>query len=145
MENNKMSAEENVIKFLLGESSLEGVWYGEKHPTEQGRFWWRKHLRTQTASLQKQIEEKDKELAEYKEKYTCNQHTVCNQKSEIAELKSKLSQKDEMLEEVFEALKRNLHHSKNCATVEYGGPCDKCTCTYSYDRELLNQYQNSKK
>jgi hypothetical protein len=35
----------NIIKFLLGEDSFDGVWFGEKHPTEQGVFWWRKHLR----------------------------------------------------------------------------------------------------
>ena len=35
----------DILKFLLGEGSLDGVWYGDKHPTEQGMFWWRKHLR----------------------------------------------------------------------------------------------------
>lgn len=121
----------------------------------------------QTASLQKQIEEKDEIIQnfsdnihligafaddklekmniQYKEKRRSENATRKLIINENADLKNQLSQKDEMLEEVFEALKRNLHHSKNCATVEYGGPCDKCTCTYSYDRELLNQYQNSKK
>ena len=37
--------EKDIIKFLLGEDSFDGVWFGEKHPTEQGAFWWRKHLR----------------------------------------------------------------------------------------------------
>lgn len=36
---------DEVISFLLGEGPLEGVWFGEKHPTERGNFWWRKHLR----------------------------------------------------------------------------------------------------
>ena len=35
----------DIIKFLLGEESFDGVWFGEKHPTEQGAFWWRKYLR----------------------------------------------------------------------------------------------------
>lgn len=35
----------DIIKFLLGEDSFDGVWYGEKHPTKQGAFWWRKYLR----------------------------------------------------------------------------------------------------
>lgn len=35
----------DIIKFLLGEESFDGVWFGEKHPTDQGAFWWRKHLR----------------------------------------------------------------------------------------------------
>lgn len=34
-----------VMKFLLGEGPLDGVWFGEKHPTEKGSFWWRKYLR----------------------------------------------------------------------------------------------------
>lgn len=35
----------DVMKFLLGEGPLDGVWFGDKHPTEKGGFWWRKHLR----------------------------------------------------------------------------------------------------
>ncbi len=34
-----------VIAFLLGEGPIDEVWFGEKHPTERGNFWWRKHLR----------------------------------------------------------------------------------------------------
>lgn len=30
-----------VLKFLLGAGPLEGVWFGENHPTKLGRFWWR--------------------------------------------------------------------------------------------------------
>ncbi len=37
--------EGNIIEFLLGEKSFEGVWYGDTHPTEKGSFWWRHHLR----------------------------------------------------------------------------------------------------
>lgn len=36
---------DDVITFLLGEAPLDGVWFGEKHPTYPGRFWWRAHLR----------------------------------------------------------------------------------------------------
>ena len=36
---------EEIRKFLLGEGPLEGVWFGEKHPTRQGAFWWRNLLR----------------------------------------------------------------------------------------------------
>lgn len=36
---------QDIIKFLLGESSFYGIWFGEKHPTEPGLFWWRKHLK----------------------------------------------------------------------------------------------------
>lgn len=39
-------AEGDVIKFLLGEGSLNGVWYGDPKPdNERGNFWWRKYLR----------------------------------------------------------------------------------------------------
>jgi hypothetical protein len=34
-----------VHAFLDGSAPLDGVWFGEKHPTERGQFWWRKHLR----------------------------------------------------------------------------------------------------
>lgn len=42
-----ISAEDNgtVIEFLLGEKSLDGVWFGDKHPKLAAPFWWRKHLR----------------------------------------------------------------------------------------------------
>lgn len=35
-----------VLAFLAGEAPLDGVWFGDRHPTEKGAFWWRKHLRT---------------------------------------------------------------------------------------------------
>lgn len=37
--------ENDVIKFLLGKGSIDGVWFGEKHPAYEGNFWWRNHLR----------------------------------------------------------------------------------------------------
>lgn len=40
-----------VMAFLRGEAPLDGVWFGEPHPTERGAFWWRKHLPRQTVSL----------------------------------------------------------------------------------------------
>lgn len=33
-----------VMAFLSGAGPLDGVWFGEDHPTERGKFWWRKHL-----------------------------------------------------------------------------------------------------
>ena len=35
----------DIIRFLLGEAPYEGVWYGDKHPTRRGSFWWRTPLR----------------------------------------------------------------------------------------------------
>lgn len=40
-----MSDIDKVHAFLLGEGELDGVSFGERHPTERGAFWWRKHLR----------------------------------------------------------------------------------------------------
>ena len=31
--------------FLDGAYTLDGVWFGERHPNESGAFWWRKHMR----------------------------------------------------------------------------------------------------
>jgi hypothetical protein len=36
---------QQVIAFLMGESELEGVSFGERHPTKAGAFWWRLNLR----------------------------------------------------------------------------------------------------
>lgn len=35
-----------LLAFLRGARPLGGVWFGEKHPTEPGLYWWRKHLPT---------------------------------------------------------------------------------------------------
>ena len=34
-----------MLNFLYGAGELDGVWFGERHPTAKGAFWWRKHLR----------------------------------------------------------------------------------------------------
>lgn len=34
-----------VLNFLLGADDLDGVVFGERHPTERGAFWWRNRLR----------------------------------------------------------------------------------------------------
>ena len=38
-------------EFLRGAAPLDGVWFGEPHPTERGQFWWRKYI---TAPPQRQ-------------------------------------------------------------------------------------------
>ena len=40
----------NIIEFLCGSHSFDGVWFGENHPTEEGRYWWRSHLRAYMAT-----------------------------------------------------------------------------------------------
>jgi len=46
-----------ILKFLLGEGELEGVWFGDKHPNYVGSFWWRYHLREylEQAQLQQPV------------------------------------------------------------------------------------------
>jgi hypothetical protein len=34
-----------MLNFLYGSGELDGVWFGERHPTAKGAFLWRKHLR----------------------------------------------------------------------------------------------------
>jgi len=36
---------QQVIAFLMGDAELEGVSFGERHPTKAGAFWWRLNLR----------------------------------------------------------------------------------------------------
>ena len=47
-----------MLEFLRGAAPLDGVWFGEPHPTERGQFWWRKYL---TAPPQRQPLQGDKE------------------------------------------------------------------------------------
>lgn len=35
---------DDMIRFLRGEAPLEGIWFGDRHPGEDGRFWWRTRL-----------------------------------------------------------------------------------------------------
>ena len=37
---------DTVIKFLMGEAALDGVWFGDSDTDNpRPRYWWRKHLR----------------------------------------------------------------------------------------------------
>ncbi len=40
---------QELIRFLQGAGPLDGVWFGDPHPTEKGAFWWRKRLATLSA------------------------------------------------------------------------------------------------
>lgn len=33
-----------ILSFLGGSGPLDGAWFGDKHPTEKGMYWWRKRL-----------------------------------------------------------------------------------------------------
>jgi len=43
-----------VVEFLLGEGPLDGVWYGDEHPTNPRPYWWRKHIRAALAEPEKE-------------------------------------------------------------------------------------------
>lgn len=45
---------QQVLDFLYGASDLDGVWFGGKHPTLRGTFWWRPVLREAIESAQAQ-------------------------------------------------------------------------------------------
>lgn len=35
----------DIQRFLMGNGPLEGVWFGDDHPTRKGKFWWRTVIR----------------------------------------------------------------------------------------------------
>lgn len=41
---NALAIPADVIRFLRGEGSLDGRWFGDKVPLRWGTFWWRKYL-----------------------------------------------------------------------------------------------------
>lgn len=41
----KLRKQQNILEFFLGGSDIDGVWVGDKHPTERGQFWWLNRLR----------------------------------------------------------------------------------------------------
>jgi hypothetical protein len=43
---------DEIAEFLYGAAPLDGVWFGDPHPTEKGNFWWRKHLQAARQSSQ---------------------------------------------------------------------------------------------
>jgi hypothetical protein len=36
--------QQTILNFLLGSGDIDGVWFGDEHPTESGQFWWRSRL-----------------------------------------------------------------------------------------------------
>ena len=38
----------NIIEFLCGSEPFDGVWFGERHPSRRGVYWWRSELRKHT-------------------------------------------------------------------------------------------------
>ena len=50
-----------VAAFLLGEASLDGYWFGERHPISP--FWWREHLRAALSEIDMTLEAMSAALA----------------------------------------------------------------------------------
>ena len=50
-----------VLNFMLGADDMDGVWFGEQHPKEEGAFWWRNLLRNafQDAAIEAKLREKN--------------------------------------------------------------------------------------
>lgn len=61
----------DILKFLLGEGPLDGVWFGDPHPKYPGMFWWRALLRREMESDQP---EGGPTIGELKDMYTIAQH-----------------------------------------------------------------------
>ena len=41
-----------LMAFLLGEATLDGVWFGERKEGERGLYWWRDELRTHASGIE---------------------------------------------------------------------------------------------
>ena len=59
-----------IIEFLNGSHSYEGVWFGDKHRTKEGTYWWRKILRDYVESSQLQPPVPDEAPKEWEEQAT---------------------------------------------------------------------------
>jgi hypothetical protein len=42
--NNKSVISNELLRFLRGSAPIEGIWFGDSHPSHKGNFWWRKLL-----------------------------------------------------------------------------------------------------
>jgi len=138
-ESNKMSAEE-LIQHII-EWNAKGKPLGLSNPKEAIDIF----TSQQTQSIQKQIEElKAESFSRYceadKYKRINDEHykALIAQTKEVVNLQSQLSQKDEMLERMAEAMSKCFIKDKNF---------NKCL----HDKankillDALNQYKNSKK
>lgn len=55
----KVNGDGTIFEFLSGSHSFEGVWFGDRHPTRKGAYWWRSVLRE---ALEKPTETQDELL-----------------------------------------------------------------------------------
>lgn len=81
-----------VFAFLDGSGPLDGVQFGEKHPTEKGSFWWRKHLRAALAANLAQPVQDIKPWQERTEAMS-DADIIAAMKAEIAAIRAALAAK----------------------------------------------------
>jgi len=58
----KLYIEREVVEFLCGAAPLDGVWFGDRHPTERGMYWWRKYLQATLSAAAPAVPDAAKEL-----------------------------------------------------------------------------------
>ena len=76
-----------MLNFLYGAGEFDGVWFDQKHPTEKGAFWWRKHLRRLFDTRPQAREPEPKEPVAYvrNEENPCYMSTVLHERREQPE------------------------------------------------------------
>ena len=51
--------QKDILNFLFGLRAIDDVWFGDKHPTERGQYWWRNRLRKAFQEAAHGIKEKN--------------------------------------------------------------------------------------
>ncbi len=51
--------QKDILNFLFGLRAIDDVWFGDKHPTERGQYWWRKRLAKAFQEAAHSIKEKN--------------------------------------------------------------------------------------
>ena len=51
--------QKDILNFLFGLRAIDDVWFGDKHPTERGQYWWRNRLRKAFQEAAHSIKEKN--------------------------------------------------------------------------------------
>ena len=147
MENNKMSAED-LHREITMIAETEGL-YENLEPNKNSIDAILKYTKYATTSLQKQIEERDKEISEIDKMKTRYHEQLLDKESECRKLKSQLSQKDEMLErmavEFSEWITLNAQPRTTSKNQWKHIKRNVIVSTEELYKEFLKQYQNSKK
>jgi hypothetical protein len=63
--------ENDIINFLLGVGSFDGIWFGDKHPAYTGNFWWKEFIENNykvIAELRDRLTESNLEIDRLRER-----------------------------------------------------------------------------